>query len=51
VIVIVGLVRSSSFDFSSLVIVTASVVLGAQRSIPVPLIIAGAALVGAALYR
>lgn len=50
VIVIVGLVRGSSFDLSSLAIVAASVVLGAQRSVPVPLIIAGAALLGAVLY-
>jgi chromate transport protein ChrA len=50
VIVIVGLVRGSSFDLSSLVIVVVSVALGARRSIPVPLIITGAALVGAVLY-
>lgn len=50
-IVIVGLVRGSTFDLSSIVIVGASIGLGTTRRVPVPLIIVGAALVGVALYR
>jgi chromate transporter len=50
-IVIMGLVRGSTFDLSSMVIVVASIGLAATRRVPVPLIIAGAALLGVALYR
>lgn len=51
VIVIVGLMRGSTLDLRSLAIVAASIVLGATRRVPVPVIIAGAALVGGVLYR
>jgi chromate transporter len=51
VIVIVGLVRGSTFDLSSIGIVVASIGLATTRRVPVPLIIAGAALLGVALYR
>ena len=51
VIVIVGLVRGSTFDLSSVAIVLASIGLGASRRVPVPLIIVGGALVGLLLYR
>ena len=50
-IVIVGLVRGSQFDLSSLVLVLVSIGLGATRRIPVPLIIVGAALCGVVLYH
>jgi chromate transporter len=50
-IVIVGLVRGSKFDLSSLVLVFVSIGLGATRRVPVPLIIAGAALCGVVLYH
>ena len=51
VIVIVGLVRGSTFDLSSIGIVVASIGLGTTRRVPVPFIIAGAALLGVILYR
>ncbi len=51
VIVIVGLMRGSTFDLSSLVIVLVSIGLGATRRVPVPIIIAGAALAGVTLYH
>jgi chromate transporter len=51
VIVIVGLVRGSTFDRSSLVIVLASIGLGITRRVPVPIMIAGAALLGILLYH
>jgi len=50
-IVIVGLVRGSTFDLSSLALVLVSIGLGATRRVPVPLLIAGAALVGITLYH
>ena len=51
VIVIIGLVRGSTFDFSSLAIVLVSIGLGALRRVPVPLIILGGAVVGLLLYH
>ena len=51
VIVIVGLVRGSTFDLSSVAIVLVSIGLGASRRVPVPLIILGGALVGLVLYH
>ncbi len=51
VIVIVGLIRGSTFDFTSLVIVVASIGLGALRRVPIPVIIVAGALAGIGIYR
>ena len=49
-IVIVGLVRSSTFDLGSMLIVLGSIGLGTTRRVPVPLMIVGAALFGIVMY-
>lgn len=49
-VVVVGLVRGTQFDLSSLLIAGASVALGASRRVPIPLVIALGAVAGTVLY-